>query len=297
MFINIIGYGYVGSGMGYLCKQNNVDFCTYDVIIKDEPMALKNFNQLNELVKYSESHNETNYYIIAVPTPSDQDGSCDISIVERVLLELTELIHKQSHIIIKSTIKPGTSAYLYNKYISNYSHYISLSFCPEFLREKTFTDDIYNADFVLLGTHISGFDSKSEHSQNIQSDLIDLFKLLYSHNPNISIVFKSYEECELFKYTINVYLSVKVWYFNEISEICDKLNVKYDNLKSLFPLEPRIGDSHIDVPGHDGLKGFGGKCLPKETRGMCHLQQTLGIDNQILKHILQRNDIFRDDNP
>lgn len=287
MFVNIIGYGYVGSGMGFLCKKNNVDFCTYDVIIKDEPRALQNFNKLVELVSYSESNNDVNFYIIAVPTPSDQQGACDISIVERVLSELTHLINKKSYIIIKSTIKPGTSRYLSDKYIKTYSENISLIFCPEFLREKTFEDDIYNAEFVLLGT----INNEQNH------DLIDLFKLLYLHNPNINIIFKSYEECELFKYTINVYLSVKVWYFNEINVLCERLNVDYDSLKSLFPLEPRIGESHIDVPGHDGLKGFGGKCLPKETRGMSHLQQTLGIDNQILQCILKRNDLFRDGKP
>jgi nucleotide sugar dehydrogenase len=288
MIVNIIGYGYVGSGMGFLCKKNNVDFCTYDVIAKNEPLAIQNFNQLNDLVHFSEKHNDINFYIIAVPTPSSDDGSCNITIVEKVLSDLVNITTKKSHIIIKSTIKPGTSKYLYDKYIKSVgAEHISLTFCPEFLREKTFEDDIYNASFVLLGTN----------QKDNESDISQLFKALYSHNPQIQLIFKGYEECELFKYTINVYLSVKVWYFNEINVICEKLNVDYNNLKDLFHLEPRIGDSHIDVPGHDGFKGFGGKCLPKETRGMCHLQQTLGIDNQILQHILKRNDIFRDGNP
>ena len=73
-FLNIIGYGYVGGGLGHLCKSNNVPFCTYDVIQKDEPMAKMNTDNLEKLVEHSELYNEDNVYTICVPTPSSTTG-------------------------------------------------------------------------------------------------------------------------------------------------------------------------------------------------------------------------------
>jgi nucleotide sugar dehydrogenase len=279
-FINIVGYGYVGGAIGYLCKQNNVNFCTYDVLKKDEPKAIHNFDNLQELVEHSELSNEHNVYFICVPTPpKEETGECDTTIVEHVMNQLYNKCKRPTSVIIKSTVKPGTSRQLLNKFGSR----LNIVFCPEFLKEKTFQEDMYNANFCLLGLSCD---------DNLKSLVSDTMKSLYKHK-QIDIICKSYEECELFKYTINVYLAVKVWYFNEISEVCDQMGVKYNDLKSLFHLEPRIGESHIDAPGHDGFYGFGGKCLPKETLALAHLQENLGLPNNVLSEILKRNDYFR----
>jgi UDPglucose 6-dehydrogenase len=278
-FVNIIGYGYVGGAIGHLCKSNKIPFCTYDVIKKSEELAVNNFSDITELVLHSESRNSHNFYFICVPTPpKDDTGECDTTIVEKVMSQLYEKSTKTTSVIIKSTVKPGTSRYLSEKYGSK----LNVVFCPEFLKEKTFQEDMYNAEFCLLGTNNTDLD---QQVGNVMKDL-------YRHK-QIDVIFKSYEECELFKYTINVFLAVKVWYFNEISEVCDRFGVKYNNLKELFHLEPRIGESHIDVPGHDGAFGFGGKCLPKETLALKHLQERLGLPNDVLSKILDRNDYFR----
>ena len=57
---------------------------------------------------------------------------------------------------------------------------------------------------------------------------------MYSHNINIDIYFKSYKECELFKYTLNTFFATKITFFNEIHELCKELNIDYQNLKDLF---------------------------------------------------------------
>jgi UDPglucose 6-dehydrogenase len=283
MVLGIIGYGYVGGAIGHLCKKNNVPFATYDVIRKDEREAELNTDSISELVNFNESdHVCAPVYFICVPTPPDSEtGECDTTIVEKVIGELSQLVSKSSCVIIKSTVRPGTTRKLSDKYANEN---LSIVFCPEFLREKTFTEDMYNAQFALIGT---------TNSENSVAETT--LKLLYKHNDSFRVITKSAEECELFKYTINVFLSVKVWYFNELSLICDKFNVKYSDFQQLFTLEPRIGESHTDVPGHDGKRGFGGKCLPKETKAMCHLQKTLGLDNTVLQRILERNSTFRDD--
>jgi UDPglucose 6-dehydrogenase len=278
-FINIVGYGYVGSAVGHLCKRNKVAYCVMDAnkeTVEKETMKVNGFTEVEELVVNSEQHNNKNVYFIAVPTPSSISGECNIGIVDSVVCDIARVNTKETYILIKSTLKPGTCKQLQEKYGRDN---LSITYCPEFLKEKTFEEDMYNANFVLLG--------------NGNQTVENVMKKLYAHNTGIKVVCKSYEECELFKYTINVYLAVKVWYFNEVNVLCEKYLVNYNSLKELFDLEPRLGDTHLDVPGHDGNYGFGGKCLPKETRGMHYLQKTLGIDNEVLGHILKRNEVFR----
>lgn len=276
--INIIGYGFVGSSVGYLCQQNHITYHIYDS--KYNYNLLENFcSSLYKLIKTSEKTNTDNFYFIAVPTPSDNEGNCDTSIVENVLKELAETCdpEKNTYILIKSTLVPGTCQRFCEMFPS-----LHIIFCPEFLREVTAKDDIYNAEFVLC----------SFKNPEINTKIETLFRLLYKHNQKIDIIFKSYEECEMFKYTLNVYFAVKVWYFNEIYEICEKMKIDYQSLKSLFKLDKRVGEYGTTVPGDDGF-GFSKSCLPKEIKGMMKLQENKIIPNDVLKNIIDRNLFFR----
>jgi len=116
--------------------------------------------------------------------------------------------------------------------------------------------------------------------------------LLYKHNFEIDILMKSYEECELFKYTVNNFLAVKVWYFNKIYDISESLDVDYQKLKQLFDLDPRISGYGLKVPGDHG-RGFGGSCLIKDQNGMIKLLEKLEIDNTVLKAISNENKEMR----
>lgn len=281
--VNVLGYGFVGGAMGHLCKENNVKFCVYDIVKKDESSALQTFSSLSDIVGFSEKRNETNIYFICVPTPSNAEGQCNTSIVEQVITNLNSLVTKKSIIIIKSTVQPGTT----RKFTNKTNTLLDIVFCPEFLTEKNFKSDMYNADFVLLGFN-------NLENEELLTTTSNIMKLLYKHK-TVDVYHRSYEECEMFKYTINVYLSVKVWYFNEIYELCGKFGIDYSQFRQdLLPLEPRIGMSHTVVPGDHG-RGFSGSCLPKETRGMKFLQGSLGIPNKVLDEILKRNSQLRNE--
>jgi UDPglucose 6-dehydrogenase len=289
--VNIIGYGYVGGAMGHLCKLNKMRFNVYDTYPKDTTYY---FSKLNEMVINAEcnENNKLNVYFVCVPTPSkdngnddDNHGDCDTSIVMSVINQLNELVTKSSVVILKSTVTPGTCIGI-NESVTNDN--IKFVFCPEFLKETTYLDDIANAEFVLLGSDGNNLDD------NIKLQLTTVFNDLYNHKTgDIEVIFEDYTICEMFKYTVNVHLAVKVWYFNEINQICDKFNIDYNKLRNLFRLESRIGESHTQVPGPDGLMGFGGKCLVKESKGMARLQEKLGIPNTILRDILLRNKFLR----
>lgn len=277
--INIIGYGYVGSSMGYLCEKNNIEFNVCDLNQKEG--AFNYFNNVSELVNFSETNSDINFYVIAVPTPSDTQGNCDTSIVRNILSQLRMLVNKETYVIIKSTLVPGTSNSLNIQFPT-----LNIVFCPEFLRQKTYKDDIYNAEFVLLGIPPK-FDMVKY--QNI----LKVIRIFYKHNTQIDILMRSYEECELFKYTLNTYFATKITFFNEIYNLCESMDVDYQKLKDLFKLDKRVGDYGITIPGDHG-RGYSGVCLPKEVRGMIKLQDNLGLSNELMKCIDKRNKDFRD---
>jgi UDPglucose 6-dehydrogenase len=277
MTINIIGFGYVGGAIGYLCDKNGIDYNVCDPIVKKTNGYFT--TDVKALVRHAERLSKTNFYFVCVPTPSSVGGECDISIVQNVIDIINRYCTTDSHIIIKSTLVPGTVRKLDNSYKN-----VSITISPEFLRESSYTDDIYYAPFVLIGL------SDCEiHAEVITG----IFKELYVHNSNVEFHIKTYEECELFKYSLNVYLAMRVWYFNKIYEIAEKMGIDYQAFKPLLRLDSRIGLYGTMVPGPDGKFGFGLGCLPKECRGMVKLLENLELDNSVLKQVLEENNEFR----
>jgi len=280
--INIIGMGYVGGSISYLCEKNNIEFNVCD--IQEKKGDFNYFNNIKELVNFSENNSDINFYIICVPTPSDSEGNCDTSIVKDVLMKLemnTTKETKETYVIIKSTMEPGTS----NKFNKKFPE-LNIVFCPEFLTEKNCLNDIYNAKFVLLGT-------PDDFDMIKYQKVSKVMRLLYKHNTEIDILKKSYEECELFKYTVNTYFAAKITFFNEIHELCEKMNVDYQKLKNMFYLDPRVGIYGIEVPGPgNDFYGFFLSCLPKEIKGMIKLQEKLGLSNELMVCVDKRNKYF-----
>jgi len=277
--INIIGYGYVGSAHGSLCERNDVEYNVCDLQPKEGNFNY--FNNILELVNFSETTNDINSYIISVPTPSDTQGNCDISIVKFVLEQLNKTITKETYVIIKSTVVPSTCSKLNELYPE-----LNIVFSPEFLTEKNYLDDIYNAKFVILGIPPK-FDMAKYQK------VLRVIRLFYKHNSQIDIFMRSYEEAEIFKYTLNTFFATKITFFNEIHELCEKMNVDYQKLKELFKLDPRVGEYGTVVPGPGNeFYGFFLTCLPKEVVGMIKLQEKLELSNELMVCVDKRNKYF-----
>jgi UDPglucose 6-dehydrogenase len=280
-FVNICGLGFVGGSVSYLCRENNVKYSVYDVIDKNDPNSVGVFKDISEFVKNSEAQNTDNFYFICVPTPSRPSGECNTSIVESVVDSLYTHHTKRTFVLVKSTVQPGTCRKLHERYANEN---FTILFVPEFLTERRANLDMYEAKFAMFGTH----------DGNEVQQAIGVFKQLYKHNENLECVTRKYEACEIFKYTINVFLGVKVWFFNEVYEICEKFDVEYNTLRDLLPYDPRIGMSHTMVPGVDGKRSFSGACIPKEVAATIWYQHQLGIPNTVLKEIYKRNAELRE---
>lgn len=276
--ITICGFGYVGTAMSCLCKINDIEYNVCDTQLKTG-----NFNYFSNIVnaiQFVEKKHGSHFIFICVPTPSDSFGNCDTSIVESILSQIKLHATLDTYIIIKSTLVPG-SCQNFNKL---YPDLNIISF-PEFLTERNSESDIVNAKFALLGVP-DNFDQQ----KYIQVE--NLIESLYNHNPNIDIIKKNYTECELFKYSVNNFLAVKVWYFNKIYDVTRSLGIDYQNLKPLFELDPRVAGYGTRVPGDHG-RGFAGSCLIKEQRGLIKLLENLQLDNSVLTAISSENEIMR----
>ena len=254
--IGIIGNGYVGKAVDYGFKANNSIFI-HDKYQSSECMA--------EVVRQSD------FIFVCVPTPMDKAYSqIDLSIVEEVVSEIVKLT-TPSHlptIILKSTIVPGTTRTLTEKY-----KYPQMLFNPEFLTEANYLEDFVHADRIVVGGD----------NGRIRQRLVDLYRDTF---PDTPIFQTDPTTAEMVKYMANTFLATKVIFANEMYALCEKLGIKYEEAKQMVIADHRIYDSHLDVTTD---RGFGGKCFPKDTVALLGLGRKLKVDMELLQTVWDKN--------
>lgn len=263
MRIGIIGNGFVGKATKIL-QNEKIELVVYDT---DPEICEPKGTTLNDIC-------ECDVIFISVPTPMNADGSCYIGIINNVIKELKEIINlNEKLVVIRSTVPPGTSDDL-NCY-----------FMPEFLTEKTYENDFKtckNWIFGLKGT---------KQDRLFKIIITELINTSYECN-NIkynNIHFVTNEEAEMIKLFRNNYLALKVSFCNEIEEFCSLRNINYENVREKAVLDDRIGSSHTKVPGHDGKRGYGGTCFPKDSNSLKNIMEK-EMDSYIIKSMVERNE-------
>lgn len=262
MIIGIIGQGFVGSAVYHKFKN------FYNVLTFDLDESKCNSSE-DELINNSE------IIFVCLPTPMNQDGSCNIDIVEGVIKKINEK-SKNKIVVIKSTITPGTTNSLNLKYEN-----VTIAFNPEFLTERNAIEDYENQNRIILGG-----------PRPATTKLKQVFSKVF---PKAEIIKTDSTHAEMVKYLINTFLSVKVSFANEIYQLCDKLNIDYDKVVEYAIHDERLGNSHWSVPGHDGDFGFGGHCFPKDLSAIISLTNELGTINNVLDATKKTNDKVRVD--
>lgn len=258
--IGIFGQGFVGKAVFVKFKK------FYDVYTYDLDNSKCNSSE-------EEIFNKCDIIFICLPTPMNQDGSCNISIVEFVINKLNDF-SKDKIIVIKSTISPNTTKILGEKYKNNL-----IAFNPEFLTERNAIEDYENQKRIILGG-----------PKKATTILKNIFSVVF---PDANIIKTDSTYAELVKYVTNTFLSVKVSFANEIYGLCKSLDVDYDKVVEYAKYDKRLGDSHWSVPGPDGDFGFGGHCFPKDLSEIIYLTNKLNITNNVLKASLKTNDEIR----
>ena len=254
MDIGIVGLGVVGTA----CK-NGFEKIGHTVKYHD----VKFYTNIEDVL-------DTEVCFVSVPTPSNEDGSCDISIVEEVVGQLNDLKYK-GVLAIKSTVEPGTNKEFREKYKN-----LRLYFVPEFLRERCATEDfIYNHNILVIGAE--------------DEDAFNTIKAAHGDLP-VHTVKVNPLEAELVKYFSNNYKALRITFANSFYKLCQELGANYDVVKDAF-LFHGVGEGHyLNVNKEFG--GFGGTCLPKDTKGLAFLIEKLGLDLNIFKTVVEENDKF-----
>ena len=256
--VGIIGNGFVGSAInsGFALHTN---VFVYDV---DPKRTVHSFEEVMEC----------DYIFICVPTPMNiQDSNkIDLSIVENVFEKISKYEIQKQIFILKSTVVPGTTDKLKEKFPK-----LRIVFNPEFLTERTARLDFINAARIVLG-------GKKTDCEKVAS----LYRDRFYHT---KIITTDAVSAEFVKYMCNCFFATKISYMNEMKQVSDKLNLEWDKILEGFLSDGRIGNSHIDVPGHDGQVGFGGKCFPKDINAFINFFIETNINPIMLSATWEKN--------
>jgi UDPglucose 6-dehydrogenase len=207
---------------------------------------------------------------ICVPTPSAEDGTCDISIVENCIDELQDLNY-DGVVSIKSTVPPGTTESIRNVTTLN------ICFVPEFLRERcALTDFVEMHDLLAIGTD--------------DTETFELIKELHGSYPK-NVVQLTPTEAEFLKYYSNCFNAMKIIFANEFFEVCNHLGADYQKVKNAYILRGMAKDVYLDV--NDSWRGYAGVCLPKDVNAMKSLVNKLELDVNLFKFLDDENKKFK----
>ena len=266
MKIGIVGNGFVGSAILHGFILHARDIMIYD---KDPKRSTHSMEDLAS---------NSNVIFVCVPTPMFESGECDLSIVESVTADLASCENISNKVVvIKSTVVPGTVEKLAKKYPD-----MNFVFNPEFLTERKARLDFINTSRIVLGS------DKPSASDTVE----ELYRLRF---PYTQIIKTDFGTAQLIKYMANCFFATKVSFMNEMYQICEAIDGDWEKAVEGFITDGRIGNSHIDVPGHDGDMGFGGKCFPKDLNAMIKRAEELGVNPSVMKGSWNKNKEVRTD--
>jgi UDPglucose 6-dehydrogenase len=254
MKLGIIGQGVVGTA-----TRKGLELLGHDVAVHD----LKFSTKIQDL-------SQCEIIFVCVPTPSAPDGSCDVSIIESVVLELKN-INFQGIVSLKSTVPPGTTERLSKE------TGLEICFVPEFLREKYAQEDfVCNHHLLVVGT-----DKKEVYDRIVES---------HGYYPRHRVMMKPVE-AELLKYYSNVYNALRVVFANAMYDVAEAVGADYEKIKETYLLRGQSVGPYLSVKGYS--RGYDGACLPKDTKALAAFVHELGLDIELFSTIDSENTKFR----
>jgi UDPglucose 6-dehydrogenase len=289
MNIAIIGSGYVGLvtgtcfaevGHNVICVDNDEkkvarlqagEIPIYEPDLEDLVRKNVQLKRLSFTSSIKEGVEKSKVVFIAVPTPQQDDGSVDLSYVEKVARSIAEVLTEYRVIVDKSTVpvktgdKVAETIRRYNK--SNVPFDVVSN--PEFLREGSAVADLMHPDRIVIGV-------------NDPRALPDMEAIYTPFNAPIMVT--DLNSAELIKHAANSFLALKISYINAVAAICEASGANVQKVADGMGADKRIGREFL----HAGL-GYGGSCFPKDIAAFIKISEELGCPFSLLKEVQNIN--------
>ncbi len=299
--ISIVGIGYVGlcTAVGFASKGYKVIAADYDSEkvssinkgiphfyepdLEEKLQKVVRDGYLRGVLDSEQAIVNTDVTFVTVGTPSNPDGSIDLTQIESAAIEIGKSLSKKNTyhlVVVKSTVAPGTTENLVKPLLEKDSGKkcgfdFGLCMNPEFLREGSAVHDASNPDRIVIGE----YDKKSGETLEV------LYRQLHREE-SIPIVRTNLPTAELIKYANNAFLATKISFINTIANICEKIpGADVTMVAKGIGLDQRINSRFLRA----GL-GYGGSCFPKDVKAIIAFSKKVGYTPNMLQTIQEVNE-------
>ena len=302
MEVSIIGSGYVGTtvaacfaDLGHEVVNVDVDESVVETIndgaapIHEDGLAElvaahagpEGTGRLRATTDY-EAVLDTDVTFLCLPTPQNDDGSIDLSIMEGAAERLGATLAGKPDwhtVVVKSTVVPGSTEDVITPILEAESEKAAgeafgVGMNPEFLREGTAVDDFLNPHKVVLGAD----------DERALAAMRDVFEPLVSRG-DAPVVETDTRTAEMIKYANNAFLASKISLINDIGNVCKEFGIDAYEVADAIGLDDRIGEQFL----RSGV-GWGGSCFPKDTRAIISAAEATGYEPTVLTAAVELND-------
>ncbi len=295
MKILIVGTGYVGLVTGACFAEMGHHVCCLDIDLEKNAL-LENGSlpfyepglsdvvkrgikskRLNFTSSYSEGVRGASICFLALPTPSEENGLCDLSYLLSAAGSLAKEMKDPIIIVNKSTVPVGTAETVkeqIQKILDERGVKIEFEIVsnPEFLREGTAVNDCMKPDRVIIGV-------STKKAEDVMVELYSPFTLNHDR-----LMIMDIPSAELSKYAANAMLATRISFMNELAGLCEKLGANIRQVRLAIGSDHRIGYQYL----YPGI-GFGGSCLPKDIRSLRATAHLKGYDTPLLDSVEEIN--------